>query len=105
MFLSLPELQKERGFPHPSRKKKLLKLKRESCIYPLCIAGRAMAQACPDDVRSGEPCHAAPPRTGRCTAPPPAMRKGSAFPRGGHPKQPPPCRLGGWASQPAGRKI
>ena len=30
MFLSLPELQKERGFPHPSRKKKLLKLKRES---------------------------------------------------------------------------
>jgi len=33
MFLSLPELQKERGFPHPSRKKKLLKLKRESTRY------------------------------------------------------------------------
>jgi uncharacterized SAM-binding protein YcdF (DUF218 family) len=30
MFSSLPDLQKERGFPHPSRKKKLLKLKRES---------------------------------------------------------------------------
>jgi hypothetical protein len=30
MLSSLPELQKERGFPHPSRKKKLLKLKRES---------------------------------------------------------------------------
>jgi len=27
---SLPDLQKERGFPHPSRKKKLLKFKRES---------------------------------------------------------------------------
>jgi hypothetical protein len=36
MFLSLPELQKERGFPHPSRKKKLLKLKREStCSHHL----------------------------------------------------------------------
>ena len=33
MFLSLPELQKERGFPHPSRKKKLLKLKRESTRF------------------------------------------------------------------------
>jgi hypothetical protein len=30
MFSSLLDLQKERGFPHPSRKKKLLKLKRES---------------------------------------------------------------------------
>ena len=30
MLSSLPELQKERGFPHPSRKKKLLKFKRES---------------------------------------------------------------------------
>jgi hypothetical protein len=30
MFSSLAELQKERGFPHPSRKKKLLTLKRES---------------------------------------------------------------------------
>jgi hypothetical protein len=26
----LADLQKERGFPHPSRKKKLLKFKRES---------------------------------------------------------------------------
>jgi hypothetical protein len=32
---SLPDLQKERGFPHPSRKKKLLKFKRESTRYPL----------------------------------------------------------------------
>jgi hypothetical protein len=30
MFSSLPDLQKERAFPHPSRKKKLLKSKRES---------------------------------------------------------------------------
>ena len=30
---SLPDLQKERGFPHPSRKKKLLKLKRESTRF------------------------------------------------------------------------
>ena len=30
MFSSLPDLQKERGFPCPSTKKKLLKLKRES---------------------------------------------------------------------------
>ena len=30
MLSSLPNLQKERGFPHPSRKKKLLKFKRES---------------------------------------------------------------------------
>jgi hypothetical protein len=30
MLSSLPDLQKERGFPHPSRKKKLLKSKRES---------------------------------------------------------------------------
>jgi hypothetical protein len=30
MFSSLPDLQKERGFPHPSRKKKLLQSKRES---------------------------------------------------------------------------
>jgi hypothetical protein len=33
MLSSLPDLQKERGFPHPSRKKKLLKFKRES-TYP-----------------------------------------------------------------------
>src|SRR5208337_3330175 len=33
MFSSLPDLQKERGFPHPSRKKKLLKSKRESTRY------------------------------------------------------------------------
>jgi hypothetical protein len=33
MFSSLPELQKERGFPHPSRKKKLLKFKRESTRF------------------------------------------------------------------------
>jgi len=37
MFLSLPELQKERGFPHPSRKKKLLKLKRESTHCSVCF--------------------------------------------------------------------
>jgi hypothetical protein len=31
----LADLQKERGFPHPSRKKKLLKFKREStCSEP-----------------------------------------------------------------------
>jgi hypothetical protein len=30
MLSWLPDLQKERGFPHPSRKKKLLQLKRES---------------------------------------------------------------------------
>jgi len=43
MFSSLPELQKERGFPHPSRKKKLLKLKREST----CSAeGRRSAWKC-----------------------------------------------------------
>jgi hypothetical protein len=30
MFSLLADLQKERGFPHPSRKKKLLKFKRES---------------------------------------------------------------------------
>src|SRR5208337_4591462 len=33
MSSSLADLQKERGFPHPSRKKKLLKFKRESCIF------------------------------------------------------------------------
>jgi hypothetical protein len=32
MFSSLPDLQKERGFPHPSRKKKLLQSKRESTL-------------------------------------------------------------------------
>jgi hypothetical protein len=30
---SLPDLQKERGFPYPSRKKNLLKLKRESTPF------------------------------------------------------------------------
>ena len=41
MFSLLADLQKERGFPHPSRKKKLLKLKREStrffisCFIPI----------------------------------------------------------------------
>jgi hypothetical protein len=30
MFSLLADLQKERGFPHPSRKKQLLKFKRES---------------------------------------------------------------------------
>ena len=42
MLSSLPDLQKERGFPHPSRKKKLLKFKRESTRlwmrYPLKAA-------------------------------------------------------------------
>ena len=33
MFSSLPDLQKERGFPHPSRKKKLLQSKRESTPF------------------------------------------------------------------------
>ena len=33
MSSSLADLQKERGFPHPSRKKKLLKSKRESTRY------------------------------------------------------------------------
>jgi hypothetical protein len=33
MLSSLPDLQKERGFPHPSRKNKLLKFKRESTCY------------------------------------------------------------------------
>jgi hypothetical protein len=32
MSSSLPDLQKERGFPHPSKKKKLLKSKRESTL-------------------------------------------------------------------------
>jgi hypothetical protein len=35
MFSLLADLQKERGFPHPSRKKKLLKFKRESTLVPL----------------------------------------------------------------------
>ena len=35
MFSLLADLQKERGFPHPSRKKKLLKLKRESTCFLL----------------------------------------------------------------------
>jgi hypothetical protein len=34
MFSLLADLQKERGFPHPSRKKKLLKFKRESTLAP-----------------------------------------------------------------------
>jgi hypothetical protein len=29
MLSWLPDVQKERGFPHPSRKKKVLKFKRE----------------------------------------------------------------------------
>jgi hypothetical protein len=33
MFSLLADLQKERGFPHPSRKKKLLKFKRESTRF------------------------------------------------------------------------
>jgi hypothetical protein len=32
MFSLLADLQKERGFPHPSRKKQLLKFKRESTL-------------------------------------------------------------------------
>jgi hypothetical protein len=34
MLSSLPDLQKERGFPYASRRKKLLKLKRESARLP-----------------------------------------------------------------------
>ena len=34
MFSLLADLQKERGFPHPSRKKQLLKFKRESTLLP-----------------------------------------------------------------------
>jgi hypothetical protein len=34
MFSLLADLQKERGFPHPSRKKQLLKFKRESTCSP-----------------------------------------------------------------------
>jgi hypothetical protein len=33
MLSSLPDLQKERGFPYPSRKKKLLNFKRESTCF------------------------------------------------------------------------
>ena len=38
MFSSLPDLQKERGFPHPSRKKKLLQSKRESTCFDVTFA-------------------------------------------------------------------
>jgi hypothetical protein len=43
---SLPDLQKERGFPHPSRKKKLLKFKREStrCDFEACASTRRHRQ-------------------------------------------------------------
>jgi hypothetical protein len=37
MSSSLPDLQKERGFPHPSKKKKLLKSKRESTGWFICF--------------------------------------------------------------------
>jgi hypothetical protein len=49
MFSLLADLQKERGFPHPSRKKKLLKFKRESTRFALTKEwpfGRL--RACPD---------------------------------------------------------
>ena len=39
MLSSLPELKKERSFPHPSRKKKLLKFKRESTRWRGTLAG------------------------------------------------------------------
>jgi hypothetical protein len=45
MFSSLPDLQKERGFPHPSRKKKLLQSKRESTPLQRFKCGRATALA------------------------------------------------------------
>jgi len=51
MFLSLPELQKERGFPHPSRKKKLLKSKRESTCS---ISRRLMASGQGEDACSAD---------------------------------------------------
>ena len=40
MSSSLADLQKERGFPHPSRKKKLLKLKRESTRSDLLLLAK-----------------------------------------------------------------
>jgi hypothetical protein len=45
MFSLLADLQKERGFPHPSRKKKLLKFKRESthCKAPFATADGGIA--------------------------------------------------------------
>ena len=38
MFSLLADLQKERGFPHPSRKKKLLKFKRESTRFTVIVS-------------------------------------------------------------------
>jgi hypothetical protein len=46
MLSSLPDLQKERGFPHPSRKKKLLKLKRESTHCAIAYIGKMVVLWC-----------------------------------------------------------
>jgi len=56
MFSLLADLQKERGFPHPSRKKKLLKFKREStcsapriplmCLWREVHAAQEVLRAC-----------------------------------------------------------
>ena len=44
MLSSLPDLQKERGFSHTSRKKKLLKFKRESTRYLLgCLNSKLLS--------------------------------------------------------------
>jgi hypothetical protein len=44
MLSSLPDLQKEKGLPHPSRKKKTLKLKRESTSLPREACLRFLAE-------------------------------------------------------------
>jgi hypothetical protein len=44
MSSSLADLQKERGFPHPSRKKKLLKFKRESTCCRVWLRTRMQGQ-------------------------------------------------------------
>ena len=42
-MLLRPELQKERSFPHPSKKKNYLKFKRESTRFSLKVALPTMA--------------------------------------------------------------
>jgi hypothetical protein len=55
MSSSLPDLQKERGFPHPSKKKKLLKSKRESTkslgkmVWSFYISGEAFSATPPSN--------------------------------------------------------
>jgi hypothetical protein len=45
MLSSLPDLQKERGFPYPSRKKKLLNFKRESTCCLVLLSNPFPVQA------------------------------------------------------------